>query len=259
MPVIATPLRNAFNHISYLVYCEETREAAAVDPFDVQVTLQVAQDHGLTITRILNTHEHWDHAGRNAAVKESTGAAVLVPRGGIGFIEQFDGTLAEGDVIGIGSTETLRVMDTPGHTMAHISLLGEQEERPYLLCGDTLFGAGVGNCGFGGHVETLFKTVERLAAELSPETLIYPGHDYLARNLQFTLHLCPDIYTAAQLLEEAKADLRLTTVAEEREINVFLRLDDPTLRSALANDDPATRNEERGTLFRKLRARRDAW
>jgi hydroxyacylglutathione hydrolase len=144
--------------------------------------------------------------------------------------------------------------------MTHIALLGADEDgTPWLLCGDTLFGAGVGNCGYGGHAPTLFETVERLRAELDPRTRLHPGHDYLARNLAFTLRHEPGNEEAAALLEHARAGLCTTTMADEAEINLFFRLDSPALRASLEAAGTLAPDEGRQEVFLALRRARDAW
>lgn len=259
MPVLATPVGNAYNHISYLVFCPETGEAAAIDPFHVELTLETARAHGLAITQIVNTHEHWDHAGRNDQLRAATAAKVRVPKAAAGVVETFDEMLVEGSVVQVGTSHALRVLATPGHTMTHISLLGEQDGTPFLLCGDTIFGAGVGNCGYGGHVATLFATIERLRAELPPATRLYPGHDYLARNLEFTLSLEPGNARARALLPEARQAAMFTTVGDEQEINLFFRLDSHELRQSLAQSTPIAPDASRDEVFAALRQARDRW
>lgn len=259
MPVIATPVGNDYDHVSYLVACGETGEAAAIDPYDVELTLETARGRGLRITQIVSTHEHWDHAGRNEAVRAETGASVLVPKAAIGVVEKFDRMLAGGDVIELGTSHRLEVIETPGHTMTHISLRGEQDDEPFLLCGDTLFGAGVGNCGYGGHAPTLFATVEMLRTRLAPETRLYPGHDYLGRNLEFTLRHEPGNAAAAALLAPAKAATRFTTWGEEQAINLFLRLDSDEIRMGLRAGGLIDGDADRQAAFLALRALRDKW
>ena len=68
---------NAFRNFNYLIACEETGEALAVDPLDHEKCLATARDHGWTITQVLNTHEHFDHTGGNADVIAATGASLL--------------------------------------------------------------------------------------------------------------------------------------------------------------------------------------
>jgi hydroxyacylglutathione hydrolase len=260
MALLVTPVGNEYAHLSYLAYCAKTGEAAAIDPWHVDLTLETARANGLRITMIVNTHEHWDHAGRNEAVCRETGARVLAPRAAMGVIETIDTKLGEGDSVMVGETCSFRVLSTPGHTMTHIALLGAREDgTPFLLCGDTLFGAGVGNCGYGGHAPTLFETVERLRTELDPRTLLYPGHDYLARNLAFTLEHEPDNEAAAALIEPAGAGLHVTDMAQEADINLFFRPDDPCLRSALLRKGAIGPAADRRETFLALRRLRDAW
>jgi hydroxyacylglutathione hydrolase len=256
MPLLATATGNAFAHVAYLAWCADTGEAAAIDPYSIDLVLETARANGLTVTHIVNTHEHWDHAGRNAQLRGATGAQVLAPKAAAGVIETIDRTLAEGDEIAIGTGCRLRVIEMPGHTMTHIGLLGEGEGwgggEPFLLCGDTLFGAGVGNVGYGGHGPTLFATVDRLRRTLDPRTRLYPGRDYLARNLAFTLRHEPDNRAARALLETIGATPRFTTMAEEEEINLFFRLDRPAVRAAFDQADREAR-------FLAIRRARDLW
>lgn len=260
MAVLATPVGNAFSHLSLLAWCEETGEAAAIDPYDVELTLETARGNGLRITTIINTHEHWDHAGRNEAMRSATGARIFAPKAAMGVIETVDISLGEGDAIMIGRTCTLRVLSIPGHTMTHIGLSGtDADGTPFLLCGDTLFGGGVGNCGYGGHAATLFETIERLRTELDPETRLLPGHDYLARNLAFVLELDPGNAAAALLLEPAGESLQITTMAQEAQINPFLRLDSPAIRASLLRAGAIMADATNRDVFLALRQLRDSW
>jgi hydroxyacylglutathione hydrolase len=252
MPLLATPVGNDFAHISYLAWCAETGAAAAIDPYHIDLTLETARANGLRITHIVNTHEHWDHAGRNDRMRAETGAKVLAPKAAAGVIETVDTMLNDGDEIAVGPGCTLRAIATPGHTMTHASLIGEAAGEPFLLCGDTLFGAGVGNTGYGGHGPTLFATVDRLRAMLDPRTRLYPGHDYLARNLAFTLHHEPDNRAAQALLDEAAQGTRFTTLAEEEEVNLFFRTDRPEIQAAFGESD-------REACFLAIRRARDGW
>jgi len=259
MPVLATPVGNVYSHISYLVSCNETGEAAAIDPFHVDLVLETARAKGLRITSIVNTHEHWDHAGRNDRLRAETGARILVPRAAVGVIETFDEALSEGSVVTVGRSHALRVIETPGHTMTHISLIGEQEGETFLLCGDTVFGAGVGNCGYGGHVGTLFATIERLGRELPADARLYPGHDYLARNLEFTLSLEPGNLQAQAMLDEARRKCLFTTLGDEREFNLFFRLESDDVRNALLRSGMIQPGDGREAVFASLRQLRDHW
>ena len=155
---------NAYRNYNYLIACPESGEALAIDPLDHEKCLNAARVKGWQITQILNTHEHHDHTGGNAAVVAATGAKVIAHHSAGSRIAGVDRGVKAGDVIKVGKTVELECMDTPGHTMCHICLRSHGD-RPALFSGDTLFNAGAGNCHNGGNPEDLYATfVEQLAA-----------------------------------------------------------------------------------------------
>jgi hydroxyacylglutathione hydrolase len=254
---------NAWRNFNYLVACPETGDALAVDPLDHRKCLARARERGWRITQVLNTHEHGDHVGGNQAVVGATGATVIAHKGASGRIPGMERGVGAGDVVKVGKTVELECLDTPGHTMSHICLLSHTDQ-PALFSGDTLFNAGAGNCHNGGHPVELYETFANQLAKLPDETRLYPGHDYLANNLRFTLDREPDNLRAAQMLEQFgdrdPNDAYVTTLAEEREMNAFFRLQSPTIIAHLRErfpelgDNPPPRE-----VFLKLRELRNAW
>jgi hydroxyacylglutathione hydrolase len=254
---------NAYRNFNYLIACPETGETLAIDPLDHEKCLARAQARGWTITQVLNTHEHGDHTGGNAAVIRATGAKLLAHHNARARIPGMDRGLSAGDVVEVGRTVELEVLDTPGHTMSHVCLLAHTDS-PALFCGDTLFNAGAGNCHNGGHPKELYRTFSAQLARLPGATRVFPGHDYIENNLRFTVDREPDNTRAAKLLERIRGQdpnaPLVSTLDLEKEINTFFRLHSPSviakLREAFPDlpDDP---DEE--TVFLRLRELRNKW
>ena len=254
---------NAGRNFNYLIACAETGEALAVDPLDHEKCLKAARANGWTITQILNTHEHRDHTGGNGPMVQHTGATVLAHGKAGARIPEMTRGLSAGDVVKVGRTVELEVLDTPGHTMTHVCLLSHTDQ-PALFCGDTLFNAGAGNCHNGGHPAELYKTFSGQLARLPDDTRIYPGHDYIENNLRFTLSREPDNARAREMLDKVKgqdtANAFVSTLALEREINTFFRLSSPGVIAKLreAFTDLPEQPDQR-TVFLKLRELRNSW
>jgi hydroxyacylglutathione hydrolase len=255
----ANPLRNYL----YLVACPSTGEALAIDPLDWRACLDMARARGWQITQIFNTHEHPDHIDGNVPLVAATGARVLAHAAAAARIGGVDRGLTAGDVIRVGNSVEFECLDTPGHTLSHICLLAHAE-GPALFSGDTLFNAGVGNCRNGGDPQRLYETCAQQLACLPDSTRLYPGHDYLHNNLRFTLHVEPDNAAASQLLARA-ADwdapaVPVLTLAEERSVNSFFRLDEPTLLEGLRARVPALGARATAReMFLALRELRNSW
>jgi hydroxyacylglutathione hydrolase len=254
---------NAYRNYNYLIACPETGEALAIDPLDHGKCLAAAKHNGWRITQILNTHEHHDHTGGNAAVVEATGAKVIAHHRAGGRIAGMDRGVKAGDVIKVGKTVELECLDTPGHTMCHICLRSHTEQ-PALFSGDTLFNAGAGNCHNGGNPEDLYASFVDQLAKLPDDTLVYPGHDYIENNLRFTLARESGNEAARSLLHEVSgqdpAAALVTTMAEEKRINTFLRLASPGVIAGLREAFPDLPEQpDAKTVFVKLRELRNTW
>jgi hydroxyacylglutathione hydrolase len=252
---------NSLRNYNYLIACPDSGQALAIDPLDAEKCLNTAKVKGWQITQVLNTHEHHDHVGGNAAVVAATGAQVIAHHKAAGKIDGVDRGVGAGDVIRVGRHIELQCLDTPGHTMCHICLFAHTDE-PALFSGDTLFNAGAGNVHHGGSVDALFDTFEEQLARLPEATRLFPGHDYLENNLRFTLDREPD-NAAAQARLAAPHDPQQaapTTLAQERQHNTFMRLDSPSLIAILRKSFPDLPDHpDRRTVFAKLRELRNRW
>ncbi len=162
------------DNFCYVVGCEQTRKALVVDPgADVDRIVAEAENAGLSIEAVVNTHGHADHTSGSAALKALTGARV--------FIHVLDASAGvPADVLVTGDQElrvgniTFNLIHTPGHTPGGMCIYAEG----HLFTGDTLF---VGDSGrtdlVGGHRPTLGASIRRLMT-LPDDTVVWPGHDY---------------------------------------------------------------------------------
>jgi hydroxyacylglutathione hydrolase len=215
-------------------------------------------DLGLTPTAILVTHHHPDHIAGIAPLLARWPIPVYGPAR-----ENIPGCshrLHDGDQIRFDAPEvTLDVLDVPGHTLGHIAYYVARAEPPVLLCGDTLFSGGCGRL-FEGTAAQLQHSLDRYAG-MPGHTLLCCTHEYTEANLRFALSLLPQDPAIGRRMTEVRA-LRAqgrpslpSTLAEERQSNVFLRCEDPTVIKALAND--AEEPVDRLSVFTALRARKD--
>jgi len=254
-------MNNSLNNYCHLIICEETKEAIILDPLDVELCLQAAKRHSVQITKIVNTHEHFDHIDGNPGIVAATNAIICAHQNAIDSIPNVSVALSAGDLIEVGTQVRLRVLHTPGHTQAHVCLLSEIGE-PSLFCGDTLFNASAGNCLYGGDINDLYQTFVDQIALLPEETRIYPGHDYIVNNLNFSLSREPGNTTSRALLAEAEkqspSDRMVTTLAIEKKINPFFRLDNPEILDVLKSEVNDQKIDPK-SIFVSLRKLRDHW
>jgi len=176
----------------YLLGDEATKEAVLVDPTsDFEKINAIIDRYGFKITKIINTHGHFDHIGGNRYYIKKTGARLLIHEADYFYlgknvnrlIEFFKGgrsikheveLLHDGDIITVGNTE-IEVIHTPGHSPGSICLYFKGN----IFTGDTLFTEGTGRTDFaGGCGETILKSIKGRILSLPDETIIWPGHHY---------------------------------------------------------------------------------
>ena len=80
--VFETVFTEGVAHLSYLIGDKATGKAAVIDPRrDVEVYLELARKHSLTITHVLETHIHADFVSGTRELCDRTGTAKAVPVG----------------------------------------------------------------------------------------------------------------------------------------------------------------------------------
>ncbi len=253
---------NNYRNFNYLIACPITREAVAIDPLASDLCLKEASQEGLKIVAIINTHEHFDHIGGNEAIVRSTGSKIYAHKNAKNSIPNIDHGLSAGDVVKFGKSLEIEILDTPGHTMSHLCLLARGEHNS-LFCGDTLFNAGAGNCHNGGDPVSLYETFYNQLIKLEKNTKIYPGHDYLKNNLEFTLSLEPENKNALELLKKAKSENfsinYVSSLKNELNINTFFRLKETTIINAIIDKGEELKDSSPKEIFLALRRLRNNW
>jgi glyoxylase-like metal-dependent hydrolase (beta-lactamase superfamily II) len=163
---------------TYLIGCEDTRQAILIDPVldTVERDLQVLKDLGLTLTATLETHVHADHLTSAKRLKGRTRCKTAYPKM-LGLPCQ-DVGVQEGEPFAVGSV-SLHPLFTPGHTDHHHAYLIDTPSQKFVFTGDALLIEACGRTDFqSGNAGDLYNSIHNKLFSLPDETLVYPGHDY---------------------------------------------------------------------------------
>jgi hydroxyacylglutathione hydrolase len=222
------------DNFGYLIHDPATKATASVDAPEAAPIIEALEREGWKLTDILITHHHHDHVGGVAELKQKYGCRVIAPHDKSAKIADVDLRAAQGDVIKVGSL-LARVLETPGHTLDHISYVFDGDKA--LFAADTLFSIGCGRV-FEGNAPMMWESLLKLRA-LPDDFKLYCGHEYTASNVKFALSVESD-NPALQARAEEVAKLRgankptiPSLLGEEKKANVFLRADDPAVAAKL--------------------------
>jgi hydroxyacylglutathione hydrolase len=194
----------------FIVGCETTRQAAAIDPGgDADRILSVLEKDDLKLSVIINTHGHFDHVGANMALKQATGAQLMIhkldasmmahaPQAAAAWGLRADDSpdpdrlLEDGETIDCGDLQ-FNVIHTPGHSPGGCCFYIKAENA--LFVGDTLFAGSIGRTDLpGGDYDTLIRSIQTKLFVLPDATKVYNGH------------------------------MELTTIGEEKRFNPFCKM-----------------------------------
>jgi hydroxyacylglutathione hydrolase len=170
------------SHASYMLGSEG--EAVVVDPQrDVDLYVKVAEEHGLTIRHIVETHLHADFVSGHKELAARTGAKIY-------FGAQAGATFPhvpvhDGFELPFGKAR-IKFLETPGHTSESISLVVTDDEKPgkpwAVLTGDTLFIGDVGRPDLSRThspeqlAGMLYDSLHNKLLKLPDDVLVYPAH-----------------------------------------------------------------------------------
>jgi glyoxylase-like metal-dependent hydrolase (beta-lactamase superfamily II) len=213
---------------SYLFGCGGKAVGAVVDPLgDVASYLRMAEETGMRIRYVIDTHLHADHVSAGRQLAKAAGAEyVLFADANVNFRLY---KVRDGDVLELGNV-TVKVLHTPGHTPEHISLVvidhTRSEEPWFVLTGHTLMVGDLGRTELATSAEegarNLFASVQRLKA--------LPDH----------LEVLPGAYSGS-VCGRSLSGKPTSTIGFEKRYNKAFRIEDePTfLRAMLADIPPA--------------------
>lgn len=176
----------------YLIWNNETREAALLDPgMNSEEAGEAVAKLGLVPKFIFNTHAHFDHTWLNAHYRRLWPQARLIynkleelvlvelAQAWINFgfpapeaSPHADVYCDDGEVFTLGEEE-LHILHLPGHTPGHIGLVTALG----VFAGDVLFQGSIGRCDLpGGDEAQLLRTIREKLLALPDNTVIFPGH-----------------------------------------------------------------------------------
>ena len=180
-----------------LLWCTTSKDAAVVDPGgEVEKILAAVNENNLTLTKILLTHAHVDHAGGAGSLSKEMNLPIYGPHRedqfwidqieeagqqyGIPEAQEFSPSkwLNDGDCVSVGNA-SLDVYHCPGHTPGHV--IFHHPESRLAVVGDVLFQGSIGRSDFPkGDMYTLIKSISEKLWPLGDETTFIPGHGPLS-------------------------------------------------------------------------------
>jgi hydroxyacylglutathione hydrolase len=215
-------------HASYMLASEG--EAVVVDPQrDVDIYLKAADQHGVKIRHIFETHLHSDFVSGHKELAARTGAKIYIGPNGRATIPHVE--VRDGFELRVGKIQ-IAVLETPGHTPDSICLVVTDEERspnPWaVLTGDTLFVGDVGRPDLSrkrtpvAQAGMLYDSLHNKLLKLADDIAVYPAHG------------------AGSLCGRSMRAERSSTIRTERLTNCALRIEsrDEFIRQLTTNLPP---------------------
>jgi hydroxyacylglutathione hydrolase len=212
------------NNLGYLLYGK--RQGLAIDGGAVEEMLEFIRLNGLVLKGITNTHGHGDHTCGNRQLQAESKAPLFE-----------DASIRGKKRIELDG-EFIEVLETPGHTADSVCF----RTADILVTGDTLFNGTVGNC-FSGDMQGFFASIKKLM-RLPPETRVYAGHDYVRDSLAFAAKVEPCNRKVTAYLEKYDPAHVVSCLADELEVNPFLRFNQQSIMEELGR-----RGMKRSTEF----------
>ncbi len=253
MPISVIIVPCLADNYAYLIKCEETGHTSVVDVPDAGPISYMLTKLGWKLNTILITHHHSDHIDGVDKLRKLTGAKVIGARSDAYRLPALDIPVVSGDIIKIGSHHS-EILDTPGHTIGHISYYFRNAKK--IFTGDSLMSLGCGRLFEGTH-KVMWETLKTFL-ELPADTMVYSGHEYSNSNAKFAISVDPSNQRLKERYKEIQNLLKNgkytvpTSLELEFLINPFLRSAQPEFKNKL-NMGQKTDEE----VFKFLRTQKD--
>jgi glyoxylase-like metal-dependent hydrolase (beta-lactamase superfamily II) len=168
--VVVGPLDNNV----FVVRCRATGDAVLLDAANEHERLLELCER-LGVTRVLETHGHWDHIQAVPAMREAGYQVAVTALDAPKLLDVgYDVFLDDTEVIELGRLR-LHAIHNPGHTPGSISF--HLAGTPLLFTGDTLFPGGPGATNFeDGDFDTIIRSITDKLFVFPDETIVLPGH-----------------------------------------------------------------------------------
>ncbi|MCK5312715.1 MAG: MBL fold metallo-hydrolase [Desulfobacteraceae bacterium] len=199
----------AADNFGYLVYSENI--GIAIDAGAVEDTLSFAQQNGIDIKYVTNTHSHYDHIPGNQALLKKINAQFIDCK-----------SIKSDQNISLGK-ESLEVFFTPGHSDDSIVFKADG----FLVTGDTLFNGTIGNC-FTGDFNAFFLSLKRLIS-FPGSTEIYAGHDYVMEAMEIARSIEKDNPHIEKYIRSLNCTPIVSTLDDELLVNPYIRFNAPVM------------------------------
>ncbi len=234
---------------NYIYVLTNKESAIVIDPGETSVVFSLLKEKNLQLKAIFLTHFHEDHIAGAKDLKEKTGCKVFAADDKrIKIADSYISNEKEFTVEGL----TFVPLQTPGHTKEHLVFF--EKEHKLLFSGDLLFSLGCGRL-FEGTPQQMYTSLAKLNI-LPEDTKVFPGHEYTLQNARFakSIESSEKIDAKIDQVEKnlSKNGIAIpSTLKEERMLNPFLRVDDPSFKARVGKNISAIE------AFAKLRSLKD--
>ncbi|KAL0237875.1 hypothetical protein GEMRC1_012349 [Eukaryota sp. GEM-RC1] len=175
----------------YLLQSSGSSECYVIDPTAGPPVLSRLKELSLRPIGIIALHHHHDHISGIPLLLEHYNIPVYVPQHDIHHFPYPVVGLSDGQII-VFNDITLTVLHTPGHTQGSSCLYATSNDDHVLFTSDNLFHCGCGRLfETADQPETMYNSLQRIKS-LPSSTLLYFGHDYAKKNLDFALMIYED-------------------------------------------------------------------